>query len=80
MYQNQECRKENFTPIKRKSGFSTYSALHFIAFLFAMYLSFKCNGKFVFTSFLAAFCCPWIYIIYVLATKKDLCMNINPQY
>ena len=45
----------------------------FVAFLFAIYLSFRCHGGFDLGSFLVAFFCPWIYIIYVFATKSDMC-------
>lgn len=46
-----------------------YSTLHFIAFLIAIYLSFKCHGGFDLPSFIVALFCPWIYIIWVLATR-----------
>jgi len=35
----------------------------------AIYLSFRCNGKFDLGSFLVALFLPYVYIIYVLATK-----------
>lgn len=54
----------------------TYSIIHLIAFLFALYLSFKCHGgKFDFWSFIVAFFCPWIYIIYILASRGGFCGN-----
>lgn len=46
-----------------------YSVFHLIMSLVAIYLSFKCNNGFSFGSFFVAFCCPYIYIIYVLATQ-----------
>jgi hypothetical protein len=46
-----------------------YSIFHSIMSLVAFYLSFRCNKGFHFGSFLMACCCPYIYIIYVLATK-----------
>ena len=64
--------KENFiAPTGAYVGYSVYFVFHFVAFIFAIYLSFKCNGEFKITSFLAAFCCPWIYIIYILATRGN---------
>jgi len=42
----------------------------FIIFFYAMYLCFKCNKGFKFGSFLAAFCCPLIYVIYILAATE----------
>ena len=42
---------------------------HLITSFFAIYLSWRCNGGFKFTSFLAALLCPYLYIIWVLATK-----------
>ncbi len=46
-----------------------YSVFHTIMSLVAIYLSFKCNKGFEFGPFLVACCCPYIYIIYTLATK-----------
>ncbi len=46
-----------------------YSIFHFIMALIAIYLSFKCNKGFNIGSFIIAICCPYIYIIYTLATK-----------
>ena len=46
-----------------------YSIFHSIMSFVALYLSFKCNKGFHFGSFLMACCCPYIYIIYVLATQ-----------
>ena len=46
-----------------------YSVFHLIMSLVAIYLSFKCNNGFNVSSFIIAFCCPYIYIIYVLATR-----------
>jgi hypothetical protein len=51
------------------TGRYVYSVFHLIMSLVAIYLSFKCNNGFNFSSFLVAFCCPYIYIIYILATK-----------
>lgn len=51
------------------SGRYIYSVFHLIMSLVAIYLSFKCNKGFDISSFIVAFCCPYMYIIYVLATK-----------
>ncbi len=49
-----------------------YSPLYFITHLilsfFALYLSWRCSGsKFDALQFIAAFCCPHLYIIWALA-------------
>ena len=41
--------------------------LYFIFCIYALYLAFKCNGGFL--GFLAACCCPVIYVPYKLSTK-----------
>ena len=46
-----------------------YSTFHSIMSIIAIYLSFKCNKGFDLGSFMLACCCPYIYIIYILATK-----------
>jgi len=47
-----------------------YGIFHTLMALLAIYLSFRCNdNKFNAASFVVAFCCPYIYIIYILATK-----------
>lgn len=48
---------------------SIVSLIYLAIMIFAFYLAFKCNGGFEILSFLAAFCCPFIYIPYVLATR-----------
>ena len=50
-----------------------YGVFHMIISIFAIYLSFKCNGAFVLFDFLAALFCPFFYIIYRLAVSKNLC-------
>ena len=51
------------------TGRYIYSVFHLIMSLVAIYLSFKCNKGFDMGSFVVAFCCPYIYIIYILATQ-----------
>jgi hypothetical protein len=41
--------------------------------MFAIYLSFQCNGGFKFWGFLGALFFPFIYIPYKLGTSKDMC-------
>lgn len=50
-----------------------YGVFHMIISIFAIYLSFKCNGSFVFLDFLAALFFPHLYIIYRVAVSKNLC-------
>jgi hypothetical protein len=50
-----------------------YEIFHTIIALFALYLSFQCNGGFDLGAFLLACICPYIYIPYVLFTHSDRC-------
>lgn len=63
-------------PQEPSYGRAIYSVFHTMMSIAAIYLSFKCNKGFNFLSFLLACCCPYIYIIYTLATK-GLCDNID---
>ena len=54
---------------KTGNGRYIYSVFHIIMSLVAIYLSFRCNKGFEIGHFLVAFCCPYIYIIYILATR-----------
>jgi hypothetical protein len=65
--------KETFLNFSGSSKGSSYSILHVITAIFAIYLSFKCNGGFNFGGFLAACCCPHIYILYKIMTLKSCC-------
>ncbi len=56
-------------PQPASSGRYIYSVFHSIMSIVAIYLSFRCNKGFDTMSFVLALCCPYIYIIYVLATK-----------
>ena len=71
----EEEKKEHFTTTGKATFWSTYILIHFLAFLFALYLSFKCHGGFDLGSFIVAFFCPWIYIIYTLAKRKGFCFD-----
>ena len=73
---------QNVRVVQESSGRYLYSIFHTIMSLIAIYLSFRCNGGFDAGAFLMACCCPYIYIIYVLATKGTcgvLESNV-PQY
>ncbi|BCS83428.1 hypothetical protein QLL95_gp0695 [Cotonvirus japonicus] len=62
------------TTVRRGLGL-TYLIIHMIAFIFAIYLAVKCNHGFSFWSLLVAFFCPWIYIIYILISRKGFCSD-----
>ena len=55
------------------NAMSIWSIVHLVLAVFALYLSFKCNQGFNLLSFLAALCCPYLYIPYILATKDSTC-------
>jgi hypothetical protein len=55
--------------IYKSSVNSIYSIFHTIITFIAIYLSYKCHNKFDLGSFIVACFCPYIYIIYILATK-----------
>lgn len=46
-----------------------YCITHIIISFFAIYLSWKCNDGFNLLSFMTAFICPYLYIIWALATR-----------
>ena len=49
---------------------SIYMVFHTLMAMFAIYLSWKCNsGQFDIVGFLIAIFCPYLYIIYTLATR-----------
>jgi hypothetical protein len=54
---------------KAATGRYIYSVFHSIMALVAIYLSFRCNNGFSLGSFFIALLCPYIYVIYVVATK-----------
>lgn len=61
--QNQEKPKE------KPQFCSLYMVTHLIVSFFAIYLSWRCNNGFKLLPFLAALLCPYLYIIWVLATR-----------
>lgn len=52
-----------------RTGRYIYSVFHTIMSLVAIYLAFRCNKGFEIGPFLMALIFPYVYIIYVLATK-----------
>lgn len=70
--ETQHC-KEHYN---HTAGWTVYSILHFLAFLFALYLAVKCNPKVSFGSILMAIFLPWIYIIYILISRRGFCGNV----
>jgi hypothetical protein len=67
-------------PPCESTGRYIYSVFHSILALVAIYMSFRCNRKFEFGSFLLACCCPYIYIVYILATRGTCGILENPQF
>ena len=60
------CKKNNSTKI-------FMGILHFVASMFSLYLSFLCNNGFNLGGIIISLIFPYIYIIYKLATVKNLC-------
>ena len=48
---------------------SLYMVTHLIISFFAIYLSWRCNNGFSLLPMLAALLCPYLYIIWALATR-----------
>jgi hypothetical protein len=71
VYVPKENKNEKFKDNGKKeetNGFSIiYNIIWWIVIGFAIYLSFRCNGKFMLGDFLLAFICAPCYIIYHLA-------------
>ena len=70
VYVPKKNKKEKFKDdeTEEKSGFSIiHTIIWWIVMGFAIYLSFKCNGKFILGDFLLALFCAPCYIIYHLA-------------
>ena len=64
--------KEHFITIAR-SRRGKMSFFWTILGLFAIFLSFRCNGGFNFGHFVAACCCGPLYVAYMLAVNYDKC-------
>jgi len=66
---------------KPSAGKYIYSVFHTIMSIIALFLSYRCNGCFEWIPFLVALCCPYLYIIYIIAFK-GACLStsfIAPQ-
>ena len=80
-----ELIKEHFGSVKEhyskngRIGWTSYGVLHFVAFIFAVYLAFKCNPNISILSVIVAIFCPWIYIINILVTRKGICSDMSPN-
>lgn len=66
-------KKKEIEPFADSTTSTIYGVFHFICFIFAFYLAFKCNDGFEITSFIAACCCPFLYIIFKYATDSSFC-------
>jgi hypothetical protein len=65
--QDFELNEENIQ--QKSSPGSLYMISHMIISFFAIYLSWRCNNGFNLMSFLLALICPYLYIIFALATR-----------
>jgi len=66
---------------KPDAGKYIYSVFHTTMSIVAIFLSYRCNGCFEWIPFLVALCCPYAYIIYIIAFK-GMCLSssfIAPQ-
>lgn len=70
-YEEPTCESTNIIIASNDTtGKSIYFIFHIIMAFVAVYLSWKCNnGNFDILSFLVALFFPYIYIIYILATR-----------
>ena len=50
-------------------GRQIYSIFHSLMAIVAIYMSYRCNNGFHLGSFLIACTCPYIYVIYMVATR-----------
>lgn len=53
----------------KRQIYNLYMVTHLIISFFAVYLSWRCNRGFNLISFFVALVCPYLYIIWALATK-----------
>jgi len=71
MYTQNNYNDDDDQPIKqhKPAYISLYMVTHIIISFFAIYLSWKCNNGFDLLSFIIALFCPYLYIIWALATR-----------
>ena len=58
---------ESFVDIKNNAMKMAISLVSWVLFIYAIYLSYKCNKGFNFSSFLVACCCSPFYVLYRIA-------------
>ena len=61
---------------KPSTGKYVYSVFHTVMSIIAIFLSYRCNGCFQWIPFLAALCCPYAYIIYIIVLKSQ-CLSTS---
>ena len=61
---------------KPSKGKYVYSVFHTVMSIIAIFLSYRCNGCFQWIPFLAALCCPYVYIIYIIIFKSQ-CLSTS---
>ena len=61
---------------KPSAGKYVYSVFHTVMSIVAIFLSYRCNGCFQWIPFLAALCCPYAYIIYIIIFKSQ-CLSTS---
>ena len=69
--------KEHFAAVAASRGGKITSLFWTILGLFAIFLSFRCNGGFNFGHFVAACCCGPLYVAYMLAVNYNKCFPSN---
>ena len=70
-YQQQHCQQSG-------AGRQLYSIFHSLMAIVAIYMSYRCNNGFHLGSFLIACSCPYIYVIYMVATRGT-CGILEPE-
>jgi len=68
-YEDNTRRYNNRRHSQKPQICSLYMITHLIISFFAVYLSWRCNDGFNIISFTLALVCPYLYIIWALATK-----------
>jgi len=76
---NEQIKKYNKQIEKESYLYDLYLITHLIISFFAIYLSWRCNNGFHILAFLAALCCPYLYIIWALATNGGCGIFDNSQ-
>lgn len=54
---------------------TVYGILYLLMWIFALYLSFRCNNGFDFLHFCCAYYYAPCYVLYALATHYNVCFN-----